>query len=53
MAKYECIVCGWVYDEELGDPDSDVPAGTAWEDVPDEWLCPDCGVDKTDFMLVE
>ncbi|NKI19288.1 rubredoxin [Spongiibacter sp. KMU-166] len=53
MAKYECIVCGWVYDEELGDPDSGVPAGTAWEDVPDEWLCPDCGVDKTDFMLVE
>lgn len=53
MAKFECIVCGWVYDEELGDPDSGVPAGTAWEDVPDEWLCPDCGVDKTDFMLVE
>lgn len=53
MAKYECIVCGWVYDEELGDPDSGVPAGTLWQDVPDEWLCPDCGVDKTDFMLVE
>ena len=53
MAKFECIVCGWVYDEELGDPDSGVPAGTAWEDVPDEWLCPDCGVDTTDFMLVE
>ena len=53
MAKFECIVCGWVYDEELGDPDSGVPAGTAWEDVPDEWLCPDCGVDKTDFMMVE
>ncbi|MDX1504681.1 MAG: rubredoxin [Spongiibacter sp.] len=53
MAKYECIVCGWVYDEEVGDPDSGIAAGTPWEEVPDEWLCPDCGVEKVDFMLVE
>lgn len=53
MAKWECIICGWVYDEEKGDPDNGVAAGTLWDDVPEEWLCPDCGVGKEDFQLIE
>lgn len=53
MAKWECIICGWVYDEETGDPDNGVPAGTLWDDVPEDWLCPDCGVGKEDFQLLE
>ena len=53
MSKWECIVCGWVYDEKTGDPDSGVAPGTKWEDVPEDWLCPDCGVGKEDFELIE
>ncbi|MBD2857634.1 FAD-dependent oxidoreductase [Spongiibacter sp. KMU-158] len=53
MSKYECIVCGWVYDEEKGDPDSGIAPGTRWEDIPEDWLCPDCGVGKEDFELIE
>lgn len=53
MAKWECIICGWVYDEAVGDPENGVPAGTRWEDVPVDWLCPDCGVGKEDFQLLE
>jgi len=53
MSKWECIVCGWVYDEAVGDPDSGIAAGTRWEDVPDDWLCPDCGVGKEDFEMIE
>ena len=41
--KWECIVCGLIYDEELGWPDDGIEPGTAWDDVPDDWLCPDCG----------
>lgn len=53
MAKYECIVCGWVYDEEKGDPDSGVAAGTKWDDLPEDWVCPMCGASKEDFELIE
>ncbi|MGY5857981.1 MAG: rubredoxin [Candidatus Thorarchaeota archaeon] len=53
MAQYECIVCGWVYDEEKGDPDSGVAAGTKWDDLPDDWVCPMCGASKEDFELIE
>ena len=53
MRKWECIVCGWVYDEAVGAPDSGIPAGTRWEDVPADFLCPDCGVGKEDFELLE
>lgn len=53
MSKWECIVCGLVYDEAEGWPDDGIPAGTRWEDVPDDWLCPDCGVGKEDFELIE
>jgi len=53
MKRWECIICGWVYDEEAGLPDEGIPPGTAWEDIPDDWLCPDCAVGKDDFMMVE
>jgi len=47
--KYICIPCAYVYDPELGDPDSGIPPGTAFEDIPDDWMCPDCGVTKDMF----
>ena len=53
MARWECIVCGWVYDEAKGWPDDGIAAGTRWEDVPNDWLCPDCGVGKEDFELID
>ena len=49
MQKYVCDVCGYVYDPAKGDPDSGVKAGTAWEDVPATWVCPECGASKQDF----
>lgn len=52
MAQWECIVCGWVYDEAKGDPENGVAPGTKWEDVPEEWLCPDCCVGKEDFEII-
>ena len=49
MKKYVCTVCGWVYDPEQGDPDNGVAPGTAFEEVPEDWVCPECGVDKSMF----
>jgi rubredoxin len=51
--KYICVVCGYIYDEALGDPDDGIPPGTRFEDIPDTWTCPDCGVTKEDFELLE
>ena len=51
MKMYICIICGWVYDEEEGCPEDGIPAGTKWEDVPDDWVCPDCGASKDDFEM--
>lgn len=53
MSKWECIVCGLIYDEKEGWPDDGIEPGTKWEDVPEDWLCPDCGVGKEDFELLE
>jgi rubredoxin-NAD+ reductase len=53
MSKWECIVCGLVYDEKEGWPDDGIAPGTKWQDVPEDWLCPDCGVGKEDFELLE
>lgn len=50
--KYECVICGFIYDEEKGLPDEGIPPGTKWEDVPDDWECPECGVSKYDFEMV-
>jgi rubredoxin len=47
--KYECTICGWIYDEALGAPDHGVAPGTAWGDVPDDFECPDCGIGKDYF----
>ena len=49
MAKYVCTVCGYVYDEAVGDPDNGIASGTAWEDVADDFVCPVCGVGKDMF----
>ena len=51
--KYICVVCGWVYSEADGAPEDGIAPGTAWEDVPDNWVCPDCGAAKSDFEMVE
>lgn len=53
MKRWECIVCGWIYDEAKGWPEDGIEPGTAWEDVPEDWLCPDCGVGKEDFEMIE
>ncbi len=53
MDKWLCIVCGYVYDPEVGDPDSGIAPGTKWEDVPEDWICPDCSAGKDDFEMVE
>ena len=53
MTKWVCNICGYVYDPEVGDPDNGVAAGTAWEDVPADWVCPLCGVGKDDFSPEE
>ncbi len=53
MKTYECIVCGFVYDESNGDPEHGIAAGTRWADVPENWACPDCGVAKADFEMRE
>lgn len=52
MKKYECV-CGYVYDEAVGDPENGIQAGTKFEDIPDDWVCPQCGLDKSAFTLVE
>ena len=49
MEKWVCVVCGYVYDPEIGDPDSGVAPGTSWEDVPEDWVCPLCAVGKDQF----
>ena len=51
--KYVCTVCGYVYDEALGDPDNGVAPGTAWADVPEDWVCPLCSVGKDEFEPAE
>lgn len=53
MAKYQCTACSYIYDPAVGDPDNGVAAGTAFEDLPDDWVCPDCGVDQDMFEKVE
>jgi len=51
--KFICNVCGHVYDEALGDDAAGLAAGTRWEDIPEDWMCPDCGATKGDFTLME
>ncbi len=53
MSKYECTVCGYVYDPVEGDEENGIKPGTSFEDLPDDWVCPECGVGKEDFEKVE
>ncbi len=53
MKKWECIVCGFIYVEAAGLPDEGIAPGTKWDDIPDDWECPECGVGKLDFEMVE
>lgn len=53
MKKWKCVVCGFTYDEALGLPDEGFPPGTRWQDIPEDWNCPDCGALKSDFEMVE
>ena len=47
--KYVCIICGYTYDERIGDEDNGIEPGTLWEDLPDDFECPECGVSKDEF----
>lgn len=53
MKKWQCEVCGFIYDEAVGIPEDGIAPGTAWADVPEDWTCPDCGAPKSDFRMVE
>ena len=49
MSKYRCTICDYIYDPAAGDPANNVAPGTAFEDLPDDWVCPLCGADKSNF----
>ena len=51
--KWECVICGFIYDEAKGLPDKGIAPGTRWEDVQEDFECPDCGISKFDFDLLE
>ena len=53
MQKYVCNACGYIYDPAVGEPDEGIAAGTAFADIPDSWVCPDCGVGKDDFEPID
>jgi rubredoxin len=53
MKKYMCLLCGYIYDELAGCPEEGIEPGTPWEKVPEDWLCPECGAGKADFVMVE
>jgi rubredoxin len=53
MKTWICVVCGFIYEEEKGWPEDGIPAGMAWEDVPADWKCPECGASKAEFEMVE
>ena len=51
--QYECVICGFIYNEAEGLPNDGIPPGTKWADIPEDWECPDCGISKSDFDLLE
>ncbi len=53
MKKYQCDICGYIYAPAVGDPDGGIAAGTPFESIPEDWVCPTCGVTKDDFSPVE
>lgn len=50
---WQCVLCGFMYDEAVGMPEDGIPPGTRWEDIPDDWVCPECSATKIDFEMVE
>jgi rubredoxin len=52
MPKYSCNICGYIYDPAVGDPDNGVNAGTSFENLPENWVCPICGVGKDEFTAI-
>ena len=52
MDKYECIACGYIYDPAIGDPSTGIEPGTSFDDLPDDWVCPDCGAGKDQFEKI-
>ncbi len=53
MKVWQCVVCGFIYDEVQGLPTEGIAPGTRWADIPEDWSCPDCGVAKADFEMIE
>jgi rubredoxin len=53
MEKWECLVCGYIYDPEVGDPDGGIAPGTPFEQIPEDWVCPQCGASKDMFEKVQ
>ena len=53
MKRYLCLICGLIYDEAEGWPDDGIEPGTKWDNVPENWACPDCGAGKEDFDMIE
>jgi len=53
MKKWECTSCGYIYDPEAGDPDGGIAPGTPFEELPEDWVCPDCGASKDMFVVME
>lgn len=53
MKTWLCVACGFIYDETAGRPEDGLAPGTRWADIPDNWHCPECGVGKADFTMVE
>jgi rubredoxin len=53
MKQWQCILCGFIYDEAAGMPEDGIAPGTRWEDVPEAWTCPNCAATKVDFEMVE
>jgi len=53
MSAYECIACGYIYDPNDGDPHGNIPPGPSFEDLPENWVCPDCGLGKEEFEKIE
>jgi rubredoxin len=51
--KWMCVNCGYVYEQDKGDPAGGIAPGTAWEDIPEDWICPECGAEKSVFEMTE
>jgi len=53
MKVWQCVICGFIYDETKGLPEEGIPPGTTWDNLPDTWTCPECGAGKEDFEMIE